>query len=191
MCRPWPPSCANALHEGAYHHFLRSYLHSDNGAPMKSQTLLSKMHDLGITPSRGRPRVSNDSPYSESLFRTLKYCPQWPKDGFADLEEARGWVRDFMRWYNHEHRHSRIRFVTLAERHRGEDHQVLRSGMRCISKPVLATRGAGQVRHATGRPSERLCSIRIGHNPRWKRRHKKHGRRDNYLEKRRMLGPVI
>jgi putative transposase len=100
-------------------------LHSDNGAPMKSLTLLSKMHDLGITPSRGRPRVSNDNPYSESLFRTLKYCPQWPQDGFADLDAARAWVRDFMRWYNHEHRHSRIRFVTPAERHRGEDHQVL------------------------------------------------------------------
>jgi putative transposase len=100
-------------------------LHSDNGAPMKSQTLLSKMHDLGISPSRGRPRVSNDNPYSESLFRTLKYCPQWPKDGFADLDAARAWVRDFMRWYNHEHRHSRIRFVTPAERHRGVDQQVL------------------------------------------------------------------
>ena len=100
-------------------------LHSDNCAPMKSLTLLSKMHDLGITPSRGRPRVSNDNPYSESLFRTLKYCPQWPQDGFADLDAARAWVRDFMRWYNHEHRHSRIRFVTPAERHRGEDHQVL------------------------------------------------------------------
>lgn len=100
-------------------------LHSDNGAPMKSLTLLSKMHDLGISPSRGRPRVSNDNPYSESLFRTLKYCPQWPKDGFADLDAARAWVRDFMRWYNHEHRHSRIRFVTPAERHRGVDQQVL------------------------------------------------------------------
>jgi len=100
-------------------------LHSDNGAPMKSQTLLSKMHDLGITPSRGRPRVSNDNPYSESLFRTLKYCPQWPKDGFANLDAARDWVRNFMRWYNHEHRHSRIRFVTPAERHRGLDQQVL------------------------------------------------------------------
>jgi putative transposase len=100
-------------------------LHSDNGAPMKSLTLLSKMHDLGISPSRGRPRVSNDNPYSESLFRTLKYCPQWPKDGFANLDAARAWVRDFMRWYNHEHRHSRIRFVTPAERHRGVDQQVL------------------------------------------------------------------
>ena len=64
-------------------------LHSDNGAPMKSVTLLTKMHDLGVTPSRGRPRVSNDNPYSESLFRTLKYCPQWPSDGFASLEAAR------------------------------------------------------------------------------------------------------
>lgn len=100
-------------------------LHSDNGAPMKSVTLLSKLEDLGITPSRGRPRVSNDNPYSESLFRTLKYCPQWPKDGFADLDAARSWVRDFIRWYNHEHRHSRIRFVTPAQRHRGEDHEVL------------------------------------------------------------------
>lgn len=100
-------------------------LHSDNGAPMKSSTLLSKLYDLGITPSRGRPRVSNDNPYSESLFRTLKYCPQWPKDGFADLDAARSWVRDFIRWYNHEHRHSRIRFVTPAQRHRGEDHEVL------------------------------------------------------------------
>lgn len=100
-------------------------LHLDNGAPMKSVTLLSKMYELGITPSRGRPRVSNDNPYSESLFRTLKYCPQWPADGFASLDAARTWVRDFMRGYNTEHRHSRIRFVTPAERHRGLDHQIL------------------------------------------------------------------
>ncbi len=100
-------------------------LHSDNGAPMKSVTLLTKMHDLGVTPSRGRPRVSNDNPYSESLFRTLKYCPQWPSDGFASLEAAREWVRDFMAWYNEEHRHSRIRFVTPNERHRGDDKALL------------------------------------------------------------------
>lgn len=100
-------------------------LHSDNGAPMKSATLLSKMYELGITPSRGRPRVSNDNPYSESLFRTLKYCPQWPRDGFADVSAARAWVRDFVHWYNHEHRHSRIRFVTPAERHIGRDVEIL------------------------------------------------------------------
>jgi putative transposase len=92
---------------------------------MRSSTLLSKLYDVGITPSCGRPRVSNDNPYSESLFRTLKYCPQWPKDDFADLDAARSWVRDFIRWYNHEHRHSRIRLVTPAQRHRGEDQEVL------------------------------------------------------------------
>lgn len=83
---------------------------------MKSATLLYKMYDLGVTPSHSRPRVSNDNPYSESLFRTLKYCPQWPKGGFADLEAARRWVRDFIHWYNHEHRHSRLRFVTPSVR---------------------------------------------------------------------------
>lgn len=100
-------------------------LHSDNGAPMKSATLLAKMYELGVTPSRGRPRVSNDNPYSESLFRTLKYCPQWPTKGFATLEAAQLWVKDFIQWYNHEHRHSKIRFVTPVQRHRGEDQQLL------------------------------------------------------------------
>jgi putative transposase len=101
-------------------------LHSDNGAPMKSLTLLAKMYDLGVTASRGRPRVSNDNPYSESLFRTLKYCPQWPVDGFANIDAARSWVRKFTAWYNEQHRHSRIRFVTPAQRHRGEDKAILK-----------------------------------------------------------------
>lgn len=124
-------------------------LHSDNGAPMKSMTLLSKMHDLGITPSRGRPRVSNDNPYSESLFRTLKYCPQWLQDGFASLDAARVWVRDFIRWYNHEHRHSRIRFVTPAERHRGHDHQILarRHELYGQAREMNPQRWSGQTRN--------------------------------------------
>lgn len=100
-------------------------LHSDNGAPMKSSTLLAKMYDLGVTPSRGRPCVSNDNPYSEALFRTLKYCPQWPSRGFATLEAAQVWVRDFVQWYNHEHRHSRLRFVTPEQRHQGKDRDIL------------------------------------------------------------------
>ena len=100
-------------------------LHSDNGAPMKSSTLLAKMYELGITASRGRPRVSNDNPYSESLFRTLKYCPQWPTRGFETLQAAREWVAKFVQWYNTEHRHSRIRFVTPEQRHRGEDTAIL------------------------------------------------------------------
>jgi putative transposase len=100
-------------------------LHSDNGAPMKSSTMLAKMYELGVTSSRGRPRVSNDNPYSESLFRTLKYCPQWPSAGFATLQAARDWVGLFIEWYNNEHRHSRIRFVTPAQRHEGNDKAIL------------------------------------------------------------------
>ena len=94
-------------------------LHSDNGSPMKSYTMQSKLIDLGITPSHSRPHVSNDNAFSESLFRTLKYCPQWPSRGFKDIESARKWVSDFVDWYNNEHCHSKINFVTPAQRHQG------------------------------------------------------------------------
>jgi len=100
-------------------------LHSDNGSPMKCLTMQAKMHELGVGGSRSRPGVSNDNPYSESLFRTLKYCPRWPSEGFESLEKARQWVSEFVQWYNHEHRHSRIKFVTPDQRHRGQDHAIL------------------------------------------------------------------
>jgi putative transposase len=124
-------------------------LHSDNGAPMKSSTLLAKLYELGVTPSRGRPRVSNDNPYSESLFRTLKYCPQWPAQGFADIDAARAWVRDFIAWYNSEHRHSRIRFVTPAQRHRGEDKEILarRDAVYQAARAAHPERWAGETRN--------------------------------------------
>ena len=122
---------------------------------MKSVTLLTKMHDLGVTPSRGRPRVSNDNPYSESLFRTLKYCPQWPSDGFASLEAAREWVRDFMAWYNEEHRHSRIRFVTPNEGTGAKIKRCWRNGMRCIRPPERDIPAGGAEQRETGRLSVR------------------------------------
>ena len=100
-------------------------LHSDNGAPMKSYTLKAKMEELKVSPSHSRPRVSNDNPFSEALFRTLKYWPQWPQAGFASLDEARRWVQRFIHWYSHEHRHSGIQFVTPAERHQGRDQAIL------------------------------------------------------------------
>ena len=100
-------------------------LHSDNGSPMKCYTLQSKLADLGITPSHSRPRVSNDNAFPESLFRTLKYCPQWPSQGFETLDRAREWVQRFVNWYNHEHCHSRIKFVTPVQRHKGEDQEIL------------------------------------------------------------------
>jgi len=101
-------------------------LHSDNGSPMKGATMLSTLQQLGVAPSRSRPGVSNDNPYSESLFKTLKYGPQsGAPQPFEDLTAARAWVADFVYWYNHEHRHSGIQFVTPAQRHDGEDRSIL------------------------------------------------------------------
>lgn len=100
-------------------------LHSDNGSPMKSLTMQAKMKEMGVTGSRSRPAVSNDNPYSESLFRTVKYSRRWPSEGFKTLAEARLWVKDFVQWYNTEHRHSRIKFVTPEQRHNGKDEEIL------------------------------------------------------------------
>jgi len=101
-------------------------LHSDNGAPMKSIMLRAKLQELGVVSSYSRPRVSNDNPYSESLFRTVKYHPRWPSEGFANLDDTRLWVKTFVQWYNHDHRHSRIKFVTPQQRHTGEDIKLLK-----------------------------------------------------------------
>lgn len=100
-------------------------LHSDNGSPMKGASLLETLYQLGITPSRSRPRVSNDNPYAESIFRTCKYRPNYPLSGFADLTQARTWVLAFVRWYNHEHRHSGLNFLTPHQRHSGEAENIL------------------------------------------------------------------
>jgi transposase InsO family protein len=100
-------------------------LHSDNGSPMKGSTMLATLQQLGVMPSFSRPSVSNDNPYSESLFKTLKYRPTYPLKPFADVTEARQWVTKLVEWYNHEHRHSAIRFVTPAQRHEGLDGKLL------------------------------------------------------------------
>lgn len=96
-------------------------LHADNGGPMKGATMLATLQKLGIVPSFSRPSVSDDNPYSESLFRTLKYVPAYPSKPFESIEAARTWVYAFVRWYNDEHRHSAIRYVTPSQRHREED----------------------------------------------------------------------
>jgi transposase InsO family protein len=94
-------------------------LHSDNGSPMKGSSLLTTLHNLGVEASYSRPGVSNDNPYSESIFRTLKYRPAYPYRGFADIKASRKWVNDFALWYNGEHRHSGLNFITPNERHDG------------------------------------------------------------------------
>ena len=100
-------------------------LHSDNGAPMKGATMLAKLQQLGVATSFSRPRVSNDNPFSESAFRTAKYRPDFPSKPFASLEEARSWAATFVRWYNTEHLHSSINFVTPDDRHAGRHVEML------------------------------------------------------------------
>lgn len=100
-------------------------LHADNGGPMKGATMLATLQWLGVVPSFSRPRVSDDNPFPEALFRTLKYRPEYPERGFADIDAARAWVEQFVRWYNYEHCHSGIRFVTPHQRHTGQDQAIL------------------------------------------------------------------
>jgi transposase InsO family protein len=94
-------------------------LHADNGNAMRAATLESRLEELGVLRSFSRPRVSNDNPYSESLFRTAKYRPDYPSRPFASKAEACQWVAAFVDWYNHRHRHSGIKFVTPHQRHSG------------------------------------------------------------------------
>lgn len=100
-------------------------LHSDNGKPMRASTLLATLQWLGVVPSFSRPHVSDDNPYSESLFRTLKHTPAYPRLPFPDLLAAQRWMQCFVGWYNGQHRHSAIRYVTPDERHSGLDRQIL------------------------------------------------------------------
>lgn len=100
-------------------------LHSDNGSPMKGATMLATLQKLGVVPSFSRPSVSDDNPYSEAMFKILKYTPAYPAKRFADIDQARAWVQRFVSWYNTEHRHSGIRFVTPEQRHVGIDRDIL------------------------------------------------------------------
>ena len=109
-------------------------VHMDNGSPMKGATLLATLQRLGVTPSYSRPSVSNDNPYSESLFRTLKYRPAYPTGAFESIEAARAWVKSFVQWYNTKHLHSAIRFVTPADRHSGRDLDILQRRTRIYEK---------------------------------------------------------
>jgi transposase InsO family protein len=100
-------------------------LHSDNGKPMRASTMIATLQCLGVIPSFSRPHVSDDNPYSEALFRTLKYTPAYPCVPFINVAAGERWVRRFVDWYNGEHRHSAIRYVTPNERHYGRERDIL------------------------------------------------------------------
>jgi len=124
-------------------------LHSDNGSPMKGATMLVTMQRLGVMPSFSRPSVSNDNPFSESLFKTLKYCPQYPSKPFAAIEDARLWVAEFVTWYNTQHLHSAISFTTPASRHSGEDKAILskREQVYSLAQQNNPSRWSGKTRN--------------------------------------------
>ena len=114
------------------------------------------MERLGVTPSFSRPRVSNDNPFSEARFRTCKYTPNWPTRSFATIEKARAWVQGFANWYNTEHRHSAIRFVTPDQRHRREDRALL------ASRHQVYALAPGRAAGAVVRPDTKLATHRLG-----------------------------
>jgi putative transposase len=98
-------------------------VHADRGSSMTSKPVALLLADLGVTKSHSRPHVSNDNPYSEAHFKTLKYRPDFP-DRFASIEHARAFCQDFFTWYNAEHRHSGIALLTPADVHHGRAEQI-------------------------------------------------------------------
>ncbi len=130
------------------------HLHSDNGGPMKGSTMLATLQKLGVIPSFSRPQVSDDNPYSEALFRTMKYWPAYPSGPFEHIEAARRWVANFVDWYNNVHLHSSIRFVTPADRHAGRDEDILerRRAVYQAARARRPERWSGPIRNWTPIP---------------------------------------
>jgi hypothetical protein len=128
-------------------------IHSDNGGPMKGATMVATMERLGVAQSFSRPRVSDDNPFSEALFRTVKYRPEYPSGPFATLDAARAWVDWFVGWYNHQHLHSAISFVTPAQRQRAKTARSSRTATAPISRPGPAILSDGLAAPGTGHGS--------------------------------------
>ena len=156
-----------ALAEGIAAMGTKPVLHGDNGSTLKATTVLAMLNWLGVKPSYSRPRVSDDNAYAESLFRTAKYRPEFPTKGFVDLDCARAWAADFVRWYNFDHRHSGIRYVSPAQRHAGDDHAILaaRHALYSKARELNPARWSGDTRNwspigAVTLNPERDCNIK-------------------------------
>jgi len=137
-----------ALAEGIAALTVKPVLHGDNGSTLKATTVLAMLNWLGVKPSYSRPRVSDDNAYAESLFRTAKYRPEFPAKGFCDLDAARAWAAGFVHWYNVDHRHSGIRYVSPAQRHAGADQAILaaRHALYTKARELNPARWSGKTR---------------------------------------------
>ena len=131
-------------------------IHADRGTSMASKTVALLLADLGVTKSHSRPHCSNDNPYSEAQFKTLKYRPEFP-DRFGSIEDGRAFCRRFFRWYNHDHRHSGIGFHTPADVHFGRaDQHPARASPRPARLPTPLIQNASFASHPShpaARPS--------------------------------------
>ncbi len=129
-------------------------IHADRGSPMTSQEVTQLLADLKIDKSHSRPRVSNDNAYSESQFKTLKYCPAFPGN-FGSIQDANAFCSEFFKWYNNDHRHSGIAMLTPAQVHYGNPeqvlhhkHQVAMNGLAgCLPSPDAVILGIVHVTH--------------------------------------------
>lgn len=123
-------------------------VHADRGSPMTSKSMAQMLADLSVDRSHSRPRVSNDNPFSESQFKTMKYCPTWPGH-FTSREHARDWSASFVQWYNHEHRHEGVGLFTPAVVHTGRHLAIDRERQRALDDAYAAH----PERFVRGRPS--------------------------------------
>jgi len=112
-------------------------IHADRGGPMKSKAIAQLLADLGVTKTHARPYTSNDNPFSEAQFKTVKYRPDYP-ERFGSLQDARAWARPFFHWYNHQHRHSALALLTPAIVHAGRATQVLQQRQRVLDAAFQA-----------------------------------------------------
>ena len=135
-------------------------LHADRGSSMRSKTVALLLSDLGITKSHSRPHVSNDNPFSEAQFKTLKYQPQFPKQ-FGSIEDARTFCHPFFDWYNHEHHHSGIGWLTPAMLHYGQAEHVVQQRQQVL----LAAYLAHPERFVQGQPSPPSVPTEVWINP--------------------------
>ena len=108
-------------------------VHADRGSSMKSKVVANLLSDLGVTKTHSRPHVSNDNPYSESQFKTLKYCPSFPEQ-FGCIQDARAFCQSFFNWYNKEHRHSGIALMTPEQVHYGLSKKVFTFRSQVLSR---------------------------------------------------------
>lgn len=135
-------------------HGVPHVVHADRGTSMTSKSVADLLEDLDVTRSHSRPKVSNDNPYSEAWFKTLKYAPVFP-DRFASLADARAFMNNFVTWYNHAHRHSGIGLHTPADVHHGRHHTVRANR----EDTLAAARTAHPERFGTTRPLPKILDL--------------------------------